>query len=620
MTRGFTIWIALLLASAGLRAGIITVPDQQPTIQAGIDAAVDGDTVLVDIGIYYEQIDFSGKAITVASNHLIDPNWHYVLNTIIDGSRAPDPLNASVVYFKSGEDSNSVLHGFTITGGRGSWVVGPTYSGICGGGVSFDRSGGRLEFNRIVDNHIVAAGNGHGGGVGIGGMPSPNMVIVENNRIENNSVDAQGFAEAGGAGFWSEVRMTDNVISHNQARSRGINASGAGCEVYADAIDRSPIPAILTGNTISENLCISDTRNCYGAGFAAMQVRVYFRNNIVRGNVSESGRATYGAGIALYKPIPWYLSDISGNTIENNRVIQGNGCGGGIYTTYASALISGNVLQANEAASGAGYFGDGLATVRMDNNVIRDGVGHYGGGVHLNRGTFVLVNNSIVENHAATLGGGIEMMNNAEMVLFNGILWGNTATAGPQIHKLSGTANVQYCTVEGGWAEGTDIFTDPPCFKDCGCHLSDSSGCIDRGVLELTIGDNTYYVPRKDIDGDRRPYGTTLADLGADESPFVVAGIAPEAVAVANQPVLHPAFPNPFNPSTTIAFEIPAAEQVRVVVYDLLGREVAVLVDDALTAGRYAVTWNAGERASGLYFCRMEAGKTVQTRRLLLVR
>lgn len=78
-------------------------------------------------------------------------------------------------------------------------------------------------------------------------------------------------------------------------------------------------------------------------------------------------------------------------------------------------------------------------------------------------------------------------------------------------------------------------------------------------------------------------------------------------------------YPNPFNPRTTITFDVAEQEAVRVSVFDMLGRELDVLVARELSAGRYDVVWNAGTRPSGTYLVRMEAGafSTVQTIMLL---
>jgi hypothetical protein len=83
---------------------------------------------------------------------------------------------------------------------------------------------------------------------------------------------------------------------------------------------------------------------------------------------------------------------------------------------------------------------------------------------------------------------------------------------------------------------------------------------------------------------------------------------------------LHPNYPNPFNPSTEIAFTLAAAGRTEVLVYDLLGREVARVVDGVLTEGMHRKTWDATGLSSGVYLCRLVSGKSVATRKLVLLR
>jgi len=79
-------------------------------------------------------------------------------------------------------------------------------------------------------------------------------------------------------------------------------------------------------------------------------------------------------------------------------------------------------------------------------------------------------------------------------------------------------------------------------------------------------------------------------------------------------------YPNPFNPSTTISFSIPAKWFVSLKVYDILGREVAVLVSEQLSAGNHSRLWNAEGLPSGVYFYRLQAGSFTETKKLILLR
>jgi len=79
-------------------------------------------------------------------------------------------------------------------------------------------------------------------------------------------------------------------------------------------------------------------------------------------------------------------------------------------------------------------------------------------------------------------------------------------------------------------------------------------------------------------------------------------------------------FPNPFNPTTTISFQVLSAGTVKVNVYDILGRKVDTLVDNVLAPGTYAVSWNASDNASGTYFYTLEAGEVKLTRKMLLIK
>lgn len=79
-------------------------------------------------------------------------------------------------------------------------------------------------------------------------------------------------------------------------------------------------------------------------------------------------------------------------------------------------------------------------------------------------------------------------------------------------------------------------------------------------------------------------------------------------------------YPNPFNPSTTIRFAIPRRSHVTLKLYDILGRKVATLVDERLQTGEHKVVFDASVLASGIYVYRIQAGKFVRSRKLMLLK
>jgi hypothetical protein len=208
----FSIVLAVLSAAvlSGVgRAAVIHVPGDVSGIQSAINASKAGDVILVAPGVYHENISFQGKAITLSSTNPADLN--VVSNTIIQAS-----VPGSVVTFAHGEGSNSVLAGFTVTGGSGSTNALYGTNTFWGAGVYCYEASPTIVGNIIVGN---AGPNGdqntYGYGGGIGCLES--AAIITRNLIAGNS----GFF-GGGIMIQSEsFRCTDNVICGNVAIEGG---------------------------------------------------------------------------------------------------------------------------------------------------------------------------------------------------------------------------------------------------------------------------------------------------------------------------------------------------------------------------------------------------------------
>ena len=102
---------------------------------------------------------------------------------------------------------------------------------------------------------------------------------------------------------------------------------------------------------------------------------------------------------------------------------------------------------------------------------------------------------------------------------------------------------------------------------------------------------------------------------------------AGEPESIPNEFRLFQNYPNPFNPSTSISYHLPARQAglpaisfVTLKVFDILGREVAVLVNKMESPGRYVVSWDAGPYPSGVYFYRLESDGTVKTKKMTVLK
>ena len=302
-----------------LFATIINVPTDQPTIQAGINSAVNGDTVLVATGTYVENINYNGKNIVIGSLFLTTLDTTYISQTIIDGNQ-----NGSVVTFESGEDSTAVLVGFNITNG---------YASESGGGILCI-----YDSNPSLVN-VAISGNSAlyvGGGI-LCENSSPSLVNV---TITGNSV-----TWGGGGGIYctnSNPSLVNVTITDN-------NADYGGGGIYC-RINSSPslINVTITGNSAT-----------WGEGGG-----IYCTSsNLSLVNVTIAGNSAYhGGGI--------YLED-SNSTLQDVMISE-NSCsdgGGGIYSENSDLILFGVTIMKNDAyyAGGGVYFEDSNPLFDPDN-------------------------------------------------------------------------------------------------------------------------------------------------------------------------------------------------------------------------------------------------------------
>jgi beta propeller repeat protein/parallel beta-helix repeat protein len=210
MRNSILLSLALLLITATQSlAENRLVPDDYATIQQAIQASNDGDVVVVEPGTYFETINFLGKNIVVTGTDPDDPD--IVAATVINGGR-----KGSVVTFESGETSEAVLTGLTITGGYGTAVADVGTNIFWGAGVFCYGTSPTIKGNIITDNigPIEMIGNNQalwklGYGAGVGCVLS--SATITNNIIKNNS----GYA--GAIFVLGEDKICNNLIYDNSA-------------------------------------------------------------------------------------------------------------------------------------------------------------------------------------------------------------------------------------------------------------------------------------------------------------------------------------------------------------------------------------------------------------------
>ena len=501
----------------------IVVPLDFETIQEAIDAAVDGDTILVQPGVYVENIDLSGKAIVLLSLFGLDWDPNFIINTIIDGDSS-----GAVVTFENGEGEDTELIGFSIRNG---------YVDRNGGGIRCSDSSPTISDCRIYWNHVGTRGGG------ISCEPNAHPNIVDCDIFENSS-------NSGGAAIWCGENSSPLIdrcyIHHNEA---GWN--GAGLNMYLGC---NPV---ISRCTFTENR--ADHKG--GAIIVSQDCNPVIDRCVIFNNSSVDN----GGGITVER---------NARPVIRNSLIVRNECEG--MGTAIAAIENSNPVVINCTFDWAPKRGmTDLFFASASDVIILNSILY---GISPLRIYFEpdSAASSILVDYSDVMGG-------MESVVTNGngsVLWGD------------------------GNIDEIPIFANP---MGMDYNLTWESPCVDAGSAFFIWEDDTLLNLSQD------EYYSFAPDMGALESEYINRAGEISTTHPAGF-ILFPAFPNPFNSTTTIRYELPYSSQVSLRLYNPSGQQVTTLFEGYRRAGMHAQVFQTSYQQSGLYFLRLEtqSGRRVQ--------
>jgi len=347
--------------------------------------------------------------------------------------------------------------------------------------------------------------------------------------------------------------------------------------------------------------------------------------SVLIGFTLSEGSSTHGGAIYISDSSP-YIEDIfvSSNTADY---------GGGIYLNNGTPHIYNIFFDENSANYGGAIFFE-ESSFSLDKITINNNLAYYGAGVYLHNSTIDIQNSLIVKNESFSEGGAVYSSNSnfsthlvtiADNVSFNGggalyafdnsnieinssIIWNNS----PQDFMCSAweapsLISIMYSDVSYGengiiTNNNGDVMWDSSsfdiyplfCNADSGDYqLAENSPC-------LYLGEENYYIGAYDVGCD--------IILSNQED------LLPEELSLLNS------YPNPFNPNITIPFTLPVAQNVEVLIIDILGKVVAELSNKTWSAGKQSIIWQADQFSSGIYFIHFTAGDFKKIQRIILLK
>jgi hypothetical protein len=344
----------------------------------------------------------------------------------------------------------------------------------------------------------------------------------------------------------------------------------------------------LTGCTI---ICDSAV---YGGGLYCDGGNVQVSNSVI----SHNKMASQGCGI--------YCADSTILEIENCSISDNEGdmSGSGFYSTDSSPVLNDCIIARNIGEAGVQCDGGAPVFNRCTITGSHGWESSYSvDNVYLNRTTATL--NSCIITYARG-GAGVRFIQSENSRIIYSDIFGN---GGGQFAEINdGPAAIGIIALTNANGDSCDTYYNvyrDPMFADTvngNYHLMAGSPCIDAGDPALP----------HDADG-------TVADIGA----YTFA----QDVSVGSDFIVHPSslilyqnYPNPFNAETRIAFDLPQAGKAAIDLFDITGRKIRTLVDGNLNAGRHEIAVDGSNLASGMYFCRMQAGSRTMTVKMMLLK
>lgn len=630
--------LLLMIAASALALNAqqtINVPSRFGSIQDAIDAAGNGDTVLVDDGIYQERIDFKGKAIHLASHFIIDGDESHIENTIIDGSQLEGYDESSTVNFISGEDTLSILQGFTVLGGNGSTYAWPVEEFLIGSAVCVVESGATIRDNIfrdcfLCDTTLTGSTGVVGSAVYAYSDYPDDFLIFERNQLINNHALSYNFT-IGALFSRINARITENVFSGNLSESIGTSWA------QAAAIQATPVPGteiIFENNLLEDN--VAKGLKCWGSAGWFSGHKFQFNNNTVVNNkaLSPTNSNIYSGGILFTEPEANSL--ISGNYFFNNKAVdeEGNiiGRGGALRLDgeyNMPVLVIGNYFISDSADRGGAIYTTNQA-VECVNNVYSHCAARNGGAIYSTTGVFnpdenfLRVINCSFNNNSAIqdLGGGAIFTSSSKPLVFNSVFHNNNAPAGKDIRVLTtDTVFIHYSILEadsigGNAVIGQGVFYEDPQFLDPDSLMIDkNSPCVDAGTEEVSCYGCIYSCPENCLCGNPRPIGEAV-DIGAYEVDLI--GFVPQ-IRSYNKTITHYNYPDPCIDQTTIYFTLDKRQVITIRLFDQGGKLVQMVKSDLFNKGRHSVVVNLEGYSPGTYFYTITTYHEVVTGKFILV-